>query len=60
MSSGFKELVGQIKDCLGKEAGIDTSNEHLEELLTSMRNYKSVEAEWSKFALADSSRAYTR
>lgn len=56
----FEELRDKIRTCLGKDAGIDTSDEHLEELIQSMKCYDSDEVEWERFALGDPSRAYTR
>lgn len=56
----FDDLVGKIRKCLGSDSGIDTSDEHLDELIASMQCYQSVDEHWQKFALADSSRAYTR
>ncbi|CCG84032.1 protein of unknown function [Taphrina deformans PYCC 5710] len=56
----FESLRHQISECLGQDAGIDTSEEHLETLIRSMKCYQSVDSEWERFALGDSSRAYTR
>ena len=59
-SDSFSTLVGSIRDCLGSTSGIDTSAEHLAQLIRSLEAYTSKEEEWSRFALADPSRAYTR
>ncbi len=56
----FTNLVEEIRSCLGQEAGIDTSNEHLEELILAMKSYISNELHWERYALGDKSRAYTR
>lgn len=56
----FETLRAKIRDCLGRDAGIDTSDEHLEDLVQSMKCYESVDDEWRRFALGDPSRAYTR
>lgn len=56
----FESLRQTIRECLGKEAGIDTSDLHLQSLIDSMTAYQSVDGEWERFALGDPSRAYTR
>lgn len=56
----FEDLRQTIRECLGKEAGIDTSDLHLQSLMDSMNAYRSVDGEWQRFALGDPSRAYTR
>jgi len=56
----FDTLRQKIRDCLGSEAGLNQSDEHLDYLINSMKAYKSVDGEWQRFALGDPSRAYTR
>lgn len=56
----FDVLVEKIRECLGQDAGIDTSDQHLDELISALKHYQSVDTHWSKFALRDASRAYTR
>ena len=56
----FENLRQTIRDCLGQHDGIDTSAEHLDDLIASMKAYQSVDEEWKSFALGDPSRAYTR
>lgn len=58
--NAFQNLIHQIRDCLGKDAGIDTSDAHLDFLITAMKAYSSIDSHWSQFALGDPSRAYTR
>lgn len=56
----FENLRQRIGECLGKDAGIDTSDQHLDTLIDCMKCYESVDGEWQRFALGDPSRAYTR
>lgn len=56
----FDTLRRKIRSCLGQDAGIDTSEAHLDELMSSMKSYISVDDQWERWALQDSSRAYTR
>lgn len=56
----FQDLRRKIRDCLGSDAGLNTSDAHLEELINAMQCYESVDDEWQQFALGDTSRAYTR
>jgi cysteine dioxygenase len=58
--SPFQQLVADIHECLGDDAGIDSSDAHLEKLKTLMNDYESEEEDWARYALADASRAYTR
>lgn len=56
----FDILRQRIRDCLGADAGLNQSDEHLEYLIGNMKSYRSVNSEWERFALGDPSRAYTR
>ncbi|BFZ58316.1 hypothetical protein PYCC9005_005378 [Savitreella phatthalungensis] len=56
----FATLISAIRNCLGTAHGIDTSESHLLQLITSLEAYRSVEEEWRRYALGDPSRAYTR
>ena len=56
----FQSLVKTLRDMLGPSSGIDSADidpEHVQKL---MRAYVSDEREWSRYALCDSSRGYTR
>lgn len=57
---GFHALVKDINDILGPCNGIDSEGVDVEELKVAMEAYPSNEREWSKYAFADHSRAYTR
>lgn len=57
---GFQQLVGDINNILGPCNGIDSAGVDVGELKFVLRDYKSNESEWSKYAFADYSRAYTR
>jgi cysteine dioxygenase len=56
----FNGLVASINKVLGPSNGIDSAGVNVQDLQDAMLAYTSCEADWSKFALADSSRAYTR
>ncbi|KAK4507645.1 hypothetical protein PRZ48_001380 [Zasmidium cellare] len=56
----FHNLVQEINDILGPSNGIDSADVDVDELKKVMLDYRSVEDEWSKYAFADHSRAYTR
>ncbi|KXL46422.1 hypothetical protein M433DRAFT_45032, partial [Acidomyces richmondensis BFW] len=56
----FEQLVTDINAILGPCNGIDSAGVDVEELKAAMRAYRSREEEWSKYAFADYSRAYTR
>ena len=56
----FHQLVDEINAILGPSNGIDSADIDVEELKAAMRDYVSLEAEWQRYAFADSSRAYTR
>ncbi|KAK4541443.1 hypothetical protein LTR36_008044 [Oleoguttula mirabilis] len=57
---GFHTLVKDINDTLGPCNGIDSEGVDVEELKAAMEAYPSTEQEWSRYAFADHSRAYTR
>jgi cysteine dioxygenase len=56
----FNGLVASINKVLGPSNGIDSAGVNVQDLQDAMLAYTSCEADWSKFALADASRAYTR
>ncbi|KAK9322545.1 RmlC-like cupin domain-containing protein [Lipomyces orientalis] len=56
----FDELVEEIKRQLGLTSGIDSDDVDVEQLMDSMRRYKSESSHWEKYALSDLSRNYTR
>ncbi|KAI9727449.1 MAG: hypothetical protein M1834_008393 [Cirrosporium novae-zelandiae] len=58
--SAFHKLVEDLSRKLGPCSGIDSDDVDVEELKDLMRHYDSNPAEWSKYALSDSSRGYTR
>ena len=57
---GFHQLVSDINNILGPCNGIDSAGVDVGELKFVLRDYKSNEGEWSKYAHGDLSRAYTR
>ncbi|ORY77407.1 putative cysteine dioxygenase Cdo1 [Protomyces lactucae-debilis] len=56
----FQQLVADIHSCLGADAGIDTSDAHLQQLQQIMHDYTSCESDWIKYALEEPTRSYTR
>jgi cysteine dioxygenase len=56
----FNGLVASINKVLGPSNGIDSAGVNVQDLQDAMLAYTSCDADWTKFALADSSRAYTR
>jgi cysteine dioxygenase len=56
----FNSLVASINKVLGPSNGIDSAGVNVQDLQDAMLAYTSCEADWSNFALADSSRGYTR
>ncbi|KAI4601065.1 hypothetical protein KJ359_012252 [Pestalotiopsis sp. 9143b] len=56
----FEDLVQVLKDALGESSGLTSDDVDVDVLSDSMARYMSDDAEWSKYALADASRAYTR
>lgn len=57
---GFRTLVEDINTVLGPCNGIDSEGIDVDELKSLMADYESDEQEWSRYAFADHSRAYTR
>jgi cysteine dioxygenase len=56
----FDDLVLALKDALGPSSGLTSDDVDVEQLTQLMQEYESQEREWSKFALGDESRGYTR
>jgi hypothetical protein len=56
----FDDLVLKIKDILGPSSGLTSNDVDVDELISLMERYVSDEKDWSKYAMADASRAYTR
>lgn len=57
---GFQQLINDVNVILGPCNGIDSAGVDVGELKFVLRDYKSCEGEWEKYAFADYSRAYTR
>lgn len=56
----FDDLVQALKDALGPCSGLTSDDVDVEELSRLMSAYDSDRREWSKFAMGDESRGYTR
>ena len=56
----FDELVRQLSDVLGPSSGLDSEDVDIEHVQDVMKGYTSKQDEWQRYALEDSSRAYTR
>ena len=56
----FANLIKAIGAALGPTSGLDCEEVDHDELIALMEQYGSDEAEWSPYALGDSSRNYTR
>lgn len=56
----FHQLIADINDILGPCNGIDSAGIDVKEIENLMSNYRSSEPEWSRYAFADHTRAYTR
>ena len=56
----FHTLVCALSQVLGPSAGIDSEDINPKDLEGLMKAYVSNEEEWIRYALKDSSRAYTR
>lgn len=56
----FDNLVQALKDALGPSSGLTSDDVDVDQLSQLMRDYASEAREWSKFAMGDESRAYTR
>ena len=58
--NGFEALVAEITKTLGPTSGLTTEGVDVPGLMKLMANYQSKDSEWGRFALADTSRGYTR
>jgi cysteine dioxygenase len=56
----FHRLVTDLSRILGPSSGLDSSDVDVTQLQKLMEEYNSNEAHWSKYALSDYSRGYTR
>ncbi|KAI1136950.1 cysteine dioxygenase type I [Hypoxylon sp. FL0543] len=56
----FDQLVKDIMDVLGPSSGLTSDDVDVEDLTHIMERYVSDEKEWSNYAMADPSMAYTR
>ncbi|VBB84118.1 Putative Cysteine dioxygenase [Podospora comata] len=56
----FDRLVLALKEALGPSSGLTSDDVDVEFLTKLMKDYKSDEREWAKFAMGDASRGYTR
>lgn len=56
----FDTLVESLKDILGPSSGITSDDVDVEDLMHAMEQYTSDDREWTPYAMADPSRAYTR
>jgi hypothetical protein len=56
----FDDLVQALKDALGPSSGLTSDDVDVEYLTRLMQDYDSDPAEWSRFAMGDQSRGYTR
>ena len=56
----FHRLVSDLSRNLGPSSGLDSSDIDVIELQKLMESYASNESDWSRYALADYSRGYTR
>jgi cysteine dioxygenase len=56
----FDDLVLALKDALGPSSGLTSDDVDVDHLTRLMRDYDSSPREWSRFAMGDESRAYTR
>jgi len=56
----FDELVLALKKALGPSSGLTSDDVDAEYLMRLMGEYESSEKEWSRYAMGDESRGYTR
>lgn len=56
----FHRLVGDLARILGPSSGLNSCDVDVTELQKLMEDYTSNESDWSKYALSDYSRGYTR
>jgi len=59
-ANDFDRLVQNLSDVLGPSSGLDSADVNLEDIVKLMQQYTSSPSEWERYALSDSSRAYTR
>lgn len=60
MMNKFQSLIKSIASILGPTSGVDSADVNVDDLINTMKLYKSNEDEWLPFALGDVSRNYTR
>lgn len=53
-------LVSEIHSILGPDGGLDSEHIDHREIMALMEEYNSKATDWSKYAIFDESRAYTR
>ena len=56
----FDQLVQSLKTALGPSSGLDSADVDVEYLTALMREYLSSDADWSRYALGNASKGYTR
>ncbi len=56
----FDELVLALKTALGPSSGLTSEDVDVDQLTRLMEEYTTHEADWSRFAMGDESRGYTR
>ncbi|KAK4176007.1 RmlC-like cupin domain-containing protein [Triangularia setosa] len=56
----FDRFVLALKEALGPSSGLTSDDVDVEFLTKLMKDYKSDEREWAKFAMGDASKGYTR
>jgi cysteine dioxygenase len=56
----FDQLVSGLSDVLGPSSGLDSAEVDPNKIIHLMEQYVSDQRHWEAYALADSSRAYTR
>jgi cysteine dioxygenase len=56
----FHNLVSDLSRILGPSSGLNSEEVNVQELFKLIENCISSEKEWSKYALSDLSRGYTR
>lgn len=59
-SNRFNDLVQALTDALGPCSGLTSDDVNVEDLSRLMRDYDSDPREWSRFAMGDATRGYTR
>lgn len=56
----FQQLIQDLRDYLGPSSGIDSADVDVDQLRELMAQYQSNPEEWTRYAVADKSRNYTR